>query len=69
MADIGVKSVRDEGMFRVNGQIKSEHLAQGFETIETDIRPEHDGYDTDDERGGDVDGVGGWERTDEDVGG
>ena len=49
MADIGVKSVRDEGMFRMNGQIKSEHLAQGFKAIETNIRPEHDGDDTDDE--------------------
>jgi len=69
MADISVKSVRDEGMLRVNRQIKSEHLAQSFKTIETNIRPEHDSYDTDDERRGDVDGIGGGERADEDVDG
>jgi len=44
-------------------------LTQGFKTIETNIRPEHGSYDTDDEGRGDVDGVRGWERTDEDVGG
>ena len=30
-------------------------------------RPKHDRYDADDERRGDVDGIGGWERTNKDI--
>lgn len=67
MADISVKSVCDQCMFRMNGQIKCEHLTQRFKAIETNIGPKHDRYDADDERRGDVDGIGGWERTNKDI--
>lgn len=65
MSNIRVKTVSDERMFGVDGQVESEHLTEGLEAVETEVGPKNDGNDADDERRGNLDRVGGWEGADD----
>ena len=55
MTDVGIEAAGDEFVFRVDGEVEREELAEGVETVEANIGAKNDCDHADGEEGGEAD--------------